>query len=51
LFFRADYIGNVGGQPLRVRMIVCYCLSGDTRSLIRDSVEVYHALATCRLWL
>jgi len=51
LFFRADNIGNVGGQPLRVRMIVCYRLSGDTRSLIRDSVEVYLALATCRLRL
>src|SRR6266550_3714407 len=36
-------------QPLRVRMILCHYLSGDARSLFRDSVEVYLALAACRL--
>src|SRR6266436_8389415 len=25
-------------QPLRVRMILCYCLRGDARPLFRDSV-------------
>jgi len=41
-------MGNVSGQSLRIRRIVCHCLGG-ARSLFEDSVEVYLALAAYRI--